>query len=181
MMTCMRSRTRLVVVLVLATVAVVLMNFDVEWSKLARSPFTDEPDRVAVYEATIRYFADESSTGRRIYVNDRLCTLREGVPCEDWLSAEEIAELRGRLTDLPGIDFLSAEEETALLAADRDARHPVTIITLGPISHGHAGILVEAEMTCGGLCGGGAYYAVEPTDGGYTVIGVPPGGDVWIA
>jgi hypothetical protein len=176
----MRTWTRIAVVLFLTMVGVALLNADVEWLVLTRWPFRDAPDRVAVYEATIRYLARQPDAGGRIVVSDRICAVIDHGPCDDELSPEELEALRSRLTDLGQVELVPAADIEHPPATEQ-MRSPRTYITLGPVTDGSEGTRVQAGTWCGNVCGVGAVYVVERTDDGFTITGTDPSYPVWVS
>lgn len=138
------------------------------------TPSSASDDRISAYEALIRYLADRNLSGS-IYVSADLCSMLAHTPgpsCSDRLTHAEQRELAARLEDLGKVIFQT----------DTDGRrNRLPQILLGPIIEESDGLRIEGGSVCGGLCGSGAMYKLEPTDMGYRVAGRDLSYGTWIS
>jgi hypothetical protein len=138
------------------------------------TPSSASDDRISAYEALIRYLADRNLSGS-IYVSADLCSMLAHTPgpaCSDRLTHAEQRELAARLEDLGKVIFQT----------DTDGRrNRLPQILLGPIIEESDGLRIEGGSVCGGLCGSGAMYKLEPTDMGYRVAGKDLSYGTWIS
>jgi hypothetical protein len=140
------------------------------------TPTSGGPDRVGVYAALIRFLVASPDTegriGSDIHVDPTLCSIDHS-NCKDRLSDEEQTAIASQLGDLGTVRFIEG-------FSDGDP----TKILLGPIDETADGTRVEGGSICGGLCGTGGTYIVEPTtsgDPGYVVTGIDRSYGTWIA
>jgi len=140
-------------------------------------PSSSGLDRVAVYEALVRYLVASPDTEGdfhdTIHVNPSLCSIIDKPNC-DRLTEDEQQELRSRLEDLGTVVFRD----------HFDTEGGSSTILLGPISTEGDGIRVEGGSICGGLCGSGGTYIVEPMTSGYIsyiVTGLDESQGRWVA
>ncbi len=69
-----------------------------------------------------------------------------------------------------------------IFQTDTDGRrNRLPQILLGPIIEESDGLRIEGGSVCGGLCGSGAMYKLEPTDMGYRVAGKDLSYGTWIS
>ena len=147
------------------------------------SPAVDQR-RIGVYATLIdELAAAESAEWRRIYVVTSLCkdpaALEESsaAPCDDLLTGAEQAALRERL----GADRLRFIDDPTPLYDGAWMQGPPrdVVLTLGPIVEHDDEVRVGASHACGGLCGSGTTYVLQPDGDLWTVVGQR--GPMWIA
>lgn len=139
--------------------------------------------RVGVYSSVIEELVGtEGFEWRRVYVVTELCD-DPALPepgtggCDDRLSEADQRWLLERL-DIDGLRFI---DDPTPLYDDRWMQGPPrdVVLTLGPIVVRGDGVRVGASYGCGGLCGSGSTYVLEPKGDGWSVVGRR--GPMWIA
>lgn len=138
--------------------------------------------RLGIYEAAIRNQIEFKN--EKVWIFDRICSDAEGTgggqgECLDTFTPAEQDELLRALADVPSVRFV--EDTDALTRWIFDGREHGQIIRVGPILERDGHIEVAASHYCGGLCGGGSVWLVEPDEDGWTVDGPAPGHGVWIS
>jgi hypothetical protein len=131
---------------------------------------------VDVSETLIRHLVNPAGS-KPVYVVSDLCfnLMRDPPTCPDRLSHEEQQELGVRLQDLGEIVF--RRDDGPGPSPDELFQE----IVLGPIVDEPGGLRVEGGTVCGGICGSGAVYVLEATDGGYEVTGTDDTYGRWVA
>jgi len=140
--------------------------------------------RIGVYATLIDQLTRaESAEWRRVYVVTSLCrdpaALEESsaAPCDEVLTETEQAALRDRLA----AEHLRFVDDPTPLYDDDWMQGPPrdVVLTLGPIVEHDDEVRVGASYACGGLCGSGTTYVLQPDGDLWTVVGQR--GPMWIA
>lgn len=151
------------------------------------SPGTTPVDtlRVDLVEAGLRAVLPSDGGRELLFIRSELCETtftsnRE--KCEGTLSEEEQAMLADRLQGAADqIRFVSSYEEIDDGQAPID--HPGHVFAWVGLAElqGDGTYWVEAGETCGGLCGHGGTYVLEPKVDGWVSAGTAPGTGSWIS
>ena len=147
------------------------------------SPTIDQT-RLGIYEAVVRHLAgSEEATWEKLYLRASICANADDAAdpkdCDDAFAPDEQASFVAGLADVAPVEFVDSYADLGnriLTGKERSV-----YVWVGPIDEGSGTIEVPGSMTCGGLCGTGSTWVVEPDGDAWKVTGPAPGAGVWIS
>jgi hypothetical protein len=147
------------------------------------SPSPMDTLRVDLVEAGLR--AVLPSDGDVLYLKTGLCRstmMNEDEECLGRLSGDEQAILAERLHGMAGdVRFIASYDEIPEGQAPIDGASAVVAWVGPPDEQPNGSYWIEAGETCGGLCGHGGIYVLEPRGDHWVSTGPAPGTGQWIS